>query len=180
MVIDTSALIAILDDEPEREHFVALVATAGTTTTAATSFCSRARTLRRPMWPRWYERRADTRTHGQRFGYDLSSTMLSEQELIHFRTFGFVVLRQLFTAEEVETLRGEYELELDRVYQDQPFDGSERHWTMMLGDTTPLFATLLEGPRFCEVAEQMYGDDVIGIGCDANRYVGHSRWHPDH
>ena len=49
----------------------------------------------------------------------------------------------------------------------------------MLGPSTPFFASLLEDPRLCNVAEQLYGDDTLGIVTDANRYVGHKRWHPD-
>jgi hypothetical protein len=51
---------------------------------------------------------------------------------------------------------------------------------MMLHPRTPLYASLLEDERFCSIAEQLYGDDVIGIGADANRYVGDTSWHPDH
>ena len=106
--------------------------------------------------------------------------MLTNRQFQHFRTFGFVVLRNLFSADEVATLRAEYEAELDLVYADQPFTGETRYWTMMLHPRTPLFAGLLEDERFCSVAEQLYGPDVIGICTDANRYVGDTRWHPDH
>lgn len=106
--------------------------------------------------------------------------MLTDHQLQHFRTFGFVTLHKLFTPEEVEILREEYESELDHVYAEQPFTGETRYWTMMLHPRTPLYASLLEDERFCGVAEQLYGDDVIGIGTDANRYVGDTRWHPDH
>ena len=33
--------------------------------------------------------------------------MLTEQELRHFETFGFIAMRQVFTAEELETLNPE-------------------------------------------------------------------------
>jgi hypothetical protein len=106
--------------------------------------------------------------------------MLSATQLHHYRTFGFIALRKLFSIEEVEILRSEYESELDHVYAHQPFTGEKRYWTMMLHPRTPLYASLLEDERFCSVAEQLYGEDVIGIGTDANRYVGDTRWHPDH
>ena len=105
---------------------------------------------------------------------------LSPEQLNHFDTFGFLSLRQLLTAAEVATLRAEYEAELDHVYAHSPFDGTERHWTLMLSERTPLFASLLADERFCLVAEQLYGDDVVAIAADANRYVGHTRWHVDH
>ena len=106
--------------------------------------------------------------------------MLTDRQLRHYHTFGFVGLRNLFTADEVATLRAEYEAELDLVYADQPFTGESRYWTMMLHPRTPLFAGLLEDDRFCSVAEQLYGADVIGICTDANCYVGDTHWHPDH
>ena len=106
--------------------------------------------------------------------------MLTEEQHHHYRTFGFATLRGLFSPGEIETLRQEFEEELDFVYADQPFTGESRHWTMMLGPRTPFYASLLEDERFYSVAEQIYGEDVIGIGTDANRYVGDTRWHPDH
>ena len=105
---------------------------------------------------------------------------LSAAQQRHFDTFGFITLHQLFTQDEVTTLREEYEAELNRVYAHAPFDGSNRHWAMMLSERTPLFASLLEDERFCLVAEQLYGDDAVGMQADANRYVGDTGWHPDH
>ncbi|NKB69353.1 MAG: hypothetical protein GKR89_19960 [Candidatus Latescibacteria bacterium] len=106
--------------------------------------------------------------------------MLTDPQLQHYQTFGFIVLRDLFTAAEVETLRAEYEAELDHVYAHQPFTGEKRYWTTMLHPRTPLYASLLEDERFYSVARQLYGNDVIGMGTDANRYVGDTSWHPDH
>ena len=106
--------------------------------------------------------------------------MLTDRQHNHFKTFGFAIMRDFFTNAEVETLRDEFETELDYVYADQPFKGEFRYWAMMLHPRTPFFAGLLEDDRLCGIAEQLYGDDVIGICTDANRYVGDSNWHPDH
>lgn len=105
--------------------------------------------------------------------------MLTDVQLAHFQTFGFVVLRQLFTPKELEIIKREFIEELERVYHHAPFDGTKRYYAVMLGSTTPFFASLLEDPRFCGVAEQLYGEDTIGIATDANRYVGNTGWHPD-
>ena len=43
--------------------------------------------------------------------------MLSNQQYQHFQTFGFIVLRQFFTPDEVTTLREEFEKGLDLAYQ---------------------------------------------------------------
>ncbi|MCY3903447.1 MAG: phytanoyl-CoA dioxygenase family protein [Caldilineaceae bacterium] len=106
--------------------------------------------------------------------------MLNEQQLDHFDTFGFVVLRRVFGADELATIEAEYEDGLNAAYAHLPFDGSKRHWTNTLGPDTPYMASMLEDARFLETAQQLFGADVIGMGADANRYVGHTRWHPDH
>ena len=106
--------------------------------------------------------------------------MLSEQEVQHFETFGFIVLRQVFGDGELATIADEYERGLNAANEGRPFDGSERHWAPLLGPQTPFFAALPEDPRFYQVAEQLYGEDVFGMTSDANRYVGDTRWHPDH
>ena len=106
--------------------------------------------------------------------------MLDDRQYRHFQTFGFVALRQLFTPDEVETLRGEFEKGLDLAYPHHPFDGSERHWVKQMGPETPFYANLLEDERFWSITAQLYGNDAFAVGTDANRYVGDTRWHPDH
>tara|TARA_B100001123_G_scaffold397584_1_gene480936 strand:- start:457 stop:1236 length:780 start_codon:yes stop_codon:yes gene_type:complete len=105
--------------------------------------------------------------------------VLSEEQLFHFKTFGFLVMREVFTSHELHTLNTEFEARLESAYTHMPFDGTKRHWAPMLGVDTPFYSGLLEDPRFSEPAEQFYGEDVFGIICDANRYVGDTRWHPD-
>ena len=105
--------------------------------------------------------------------------MLTEEQIFYFNTFGFIILRQVFTPEELNTINREVMQRMETAYQHLPFDGSARHWVPMLEKETPFFAGLLEDPRFCEAAEQLYGEDIFGIASDANRYVGDTRWHPD-
>jgi hypothetical protein len=105
--------------------------------------------------------------------------MLTEAQVKHFQTFGFLILRQLFNAAELKVIRAEFEHGLGAAYRHLPFDGTLRHWVPMMGPETPFFASLLEDPRFHHVAAAMYGDDVLGTLIDANRYIGDSPWHPD-
>ena len=106
--------------------------------------------------------------------------MLNPEQLAHFQTFGFVTLSQVFTTAERKIIDTEYEIGLNLTYKNKPFDGKKRYWAMMLGSETPFFSSLAEDSRFYELAEQLYGDDVFAVGCDANRYVGDTGWHPDH
>ena len=105
--------------------------------------------------------------------------MLTEQQIMHFQTFGFLICRQLFTPDELKTINAEFDRGLTAAYRHAPFDGARRHWVRTMGPETPFFASLLEDSRFCEAAEQFCGEDVIGLVSDANRYVGNTGWHPD-
>lgn len=106
--------------------------------------------------------------------------MLTEQQIIHFQTFGFLVFRGVFTPSELTTINAEFEGAMESAYRHAPYDGTRRHWVTMMRPETPFFAALLEDPRFCEVTEQLYGEDVFAVVSDANRYVGNTGWHPDH
>ena len=107
------------------------------------------------------------------------SSPLSHDQKQFFETFGFLVFEGFFSADELETIHREFDYKLAEQYPDTPYDGSRRHWAMMLEDDTPFFASLLEDPRFLNTAQQLFGDDVLGVGTDVNRYTGDTRWHPD-
>ena len=105
--------------------------------------------------------------------------MLTQEQHRHFEAFGFIVLRQFFSPQEMERICGEFETALDALYAADPFDGSKRHSAILTGKETPFFAGLPENPRLYGIAEQLYGE-CFPITSDANRYVGDSPWHPDH
>ncbi|MDP7743410.1 MAG: phytanoyl-CoA dioxygenase family protein, partial [Lentisphaeria bacterium] len=106
--------------------------------------------------------------------------MLSNEQYQHFQTFGFIILRQFFTSDEVKNLHEEFEKGLNLAYKDRPFDGSERHWASQLGPDTPFYASLPEDERFWSIAAQLYGEDAFIANTDANRYIGDTPWHFDH
>ena len=106
--------------------------------------------------------------------------MLSNEQYQHFQTFGFILLRQFFSSDEVKTLREEFEKGLNLVYKDRPFDGSEPHWASQLGPDTPFYASLPEDERFWSITAQLYGEDAFVVNTDANRYIGDTPWHFDH
>ena len=62
-------------------------------------------------------------------------------------------------------------------YPPERHDGSERLWTRLTDEGTPYGAALMGDPRFLTPAQQLCGEDVLGV--DVNRYVGTTAWHPD-
>ena len=104
--------------------------------------------------------------------------MLTKDQVTHFKSFGFVILRQFFSPEEMRLINDEFEYRSKVASSYKAFDGSERHNIRMMGSDTPFFSALLEDPRFSVAAEQMFGS-VIGHNIDADRYTGNTPWHYD-
>ena len=104
---------------------------------------------------------------------------LSESQLHLFKTFGYVVLKGLLTADDLEIIEREHRDGLAAAFPDEPFDGVLTQWTRMINEDTPLFASLNEDPRFLTPAQQICGEDVLGNGTDAHYYVGNTEWHSD-
>jgi hypothetical protein len=48
--------------------------------------------------------------------------MLTEQEVHYFKTFGFLILRQVFDQDELKTINEEFEHALTTAYRHAPFD----------------------------------------------------------
>ena len=107
--------------------------------------------------------------------------MISEQQVYHFKTFGFLVLKNLLTPEELKKINKEFEVGLAKM-DESKMGASVRkqyNWTN-LGPDSPFTASLLEDTRFYSIAQQILGDDCVGIDSHSNQYNGNrSPWHPD-
>ena len=103
--------------------------------------------------------------------------MITAEQKAHFETFGFLILRDVFTLDEVKTIRDEFDRAAARADEFKPFDNTEWRYFTMLGAETPFYASLPEDPRFYGVAEQLYGEKAFAIESNGYRYVGNTRWH---
>ena len=104
---------------------------------------------------------------------------VTEQQLAHFRTFGFAVFRQYLTPQEITRYRDEFDRGLDSWIDGGIHDGKTRHYASLMEETTPFIGGLGRDPRFADVAEQLLERDVICIAVDGNYQVGDTQWHPD-
>ena len=107
--------------------------------------------------------------------------MLTEGQIACFRTFGFVLLRQLFNRDEQQAISNEYERGLKFARAGATPVGQRRqlNWPN-LGPRTPFLATLPEDPRVWDKAAQLFGPDAIGAASNGNHFTGaHTEWHPD-
>ena len=104
---------------------------------------------------------------------------MNSEQLRFFKTFGYILLPQHLNADTLVQLARDHEDALAAQYPAERNDGSERLWTRMTDESTPFAAALMEDPRFLGPAQQICGDDLLGIGVDINRYVSSTTWHPD-
>jgi hypothetical protein len=104
---------------------------------------------------------------------------LTEAELSHFQTFGYVVLRQLLGATEVATIR---ENVMQTILGIEPGVAAdvEAGGSCFAIPGDPL-AALIEDRRFLVPAQQlmMDGGHPIGVNCQPSRYVSDTEWHSD-
>ena len=104
---------------------------------------------------------------------------LSEQQVNHFKTFGFIIFRQLFSPGEMVQYISELNRGLDLQIDGGEHDGTKRFYGGLMDVSTPFVAALMDDPRFADAAEQLLGKPVLGIATDGNYYVGDTLWHPD-
>ena len=105
--------------------------------------------------------------------------MLTKQQQAHFKTFGFLVIRQLLTTDEVDLVTRELEAALLKDRDGKPFDRKKRQHIMNWYEGGPA-AYIANDARIHQPIEQLLGPDYIfSEHNDGNYYVGDTGWHPD-
>ena len=104
--------------------------------------------------------------------------MLTDEQINFFNEFGFLVFRQLFSLEEMETIGSEAEVALNEVYQGRE-GGPQGSWVPLLGPSTPFNASLLEDKRFYSIATQLFDESIIGLNTDMLWWQANTKWHRD-
>ena len=103
--------------------------------------------------------------------------MLSDQDVGRFRAFGFIVLRNCLSEDEVDNLQRAH----DRVIAGAPvYNYFAENGTRMLSpfvQADPSFAALIEHPGVTQAMRRIWGTECIYIpGSDPRRYpLAHRR-----
>ncbi len=105
--------------------------------------------------------------------------MLSEQQVAHFETFGFVVLRQAFSPQATADIIRNFDEVLAEDRHGQTFAGEKRQIVLGFIEQRPLLTGLVESDLIFEAMEQLLGPGFVWVGSDGNLYVGDTGWHPD-
>ena len=106
--------------------------------------------------------------------------MLTSQQEAYFEAFGFLVVRQLFSPDEVEVITREFEAAMVEDRDGRPFDGQKRQTVNRWYLGRPAVKFLTDDERIHGSIEQLLGPGYEFMnGNDGNFYVGDTEWHPD-
>ena len=108
--------------------------------------------------------------------------MLMQQQLIQFKTFGFILLRQVFSPGEI----AEFANEADSLWREDAAESGDRKAHQSLSpfvEKRPLLAGLPEDERIFQPLEQLLGAGFVWGGSEGNRgsfnETNDHQWHSD-
>jgi hypothetical protein len=105
--------------------------------------------------------------------------MLSAEQVLHFETFGFVLLRQAFSAQETAEISREFDEVLEADRGGRVFEGLKRQSIIGFIERRPGLTHLVETDLIFEAMEQLLGAGFVWVGSDGHLYIGDTAWHPD-
>lgn len=108
-------------------------------------------------------------------------TPLTEQQLAHFETFGYLGFPGLL-ADRAAAIQDAFDQVWARHgggHNGKPHDGTARSVTVQFLDQSEYLSTLLDDHRVHDIATSILGDDFNYMGSDGNFYVGDTQWHSD-
>ena len=111
--------------------------------------------------------------------------MLTPGQKAHFDTFGFLVTRQAFSPQEMETFTGETERLFDEHLRREPVDENDvidffRLHLNYFAEPSTVLTDFLVDDRIYQVIEDLLGPEFIWVGSEGNKTEGpKSEWHPD-
>ena len=102
--------------------------------------------------------------------------MLTSGQIAHFGSFGFLVLKQLFTPDETAVIKQEANEIFQEDREGRPFGGEERYIQPFF-ERKPFLASLPADDRIYSLGEQLLGPDFMLIATEGNLHVGATSWH---
>ena len=102
--------------------------------------------------------------------------MLTPEQVAHFETFGFVILRQAFDAEEVSIIRRES----DEIFVEDRNGGpiaDKTQGVQPFFERKPYLSTLVDDDRIHGIPETLLGPDFILDQTEGRSRAGNTSWH---
>ena len=102
--------------------------------------------------------------------------MLTPGQVAHFQTFGLVILRHVFDAEEVSIIRRE----VDEIFAEDRNGGPVTNTTQYVQpffERKPYLSTLVDDDRIYEIGVDLLGSDFILDQTEGRLRAGDTPWH---
>jgi hypothetical protein len=106
--------------------------------------------------------------------------MLTTQQIQFFETFGFLLIRQLFSSDEIDLITSEFEKSMLAARNGQPVNIQVRQEVNNWYEGRQEIAFLTEDQRIQGPIKALLGPEYsFSKYNDGNFYVGDTLWHPD-
>ena len=105
--------------------------------------------------------------------------MLTSGQVAHFETFGFLVLRQLFSQDEISIMKRESVEIFDEERGGTPYTGDEAETIQPFLERRPFLSKLVDDDRNYNIAVDLCGPDYVLAGNGGALHVGDTPWHRD-
>ena len=109
----------------------------------------------------------------------MTSFQITDEQKSFFDEFGFLVFRQFFSPEEMETIGREAQAAFDEIYPEGREGGTHGRWVALMGPSTPFSASLLEDERIYTIAGRTFDESIIGLNVDMLEWYADTGWHRD-
>jgi len=103
--------------------------------------------------------------------------MLNPGQIAYFETFGFLVLRHLFSTEETDALRDTSLRTLQALRGGGPYTGEKAESGLPFLERDPILAGLVDDDRIHQIPESLLGPDFFLDGTEGHLRVGDTPWH---
>ena len=104
-------------------------------------------------------------------------SMLTSQQVAHFKTFGFLIIRGLFSPDEMAMIKHES----DEIFEEErggtPFLGENWEAVQPFFERRPFMSGLAEDDRIYGIATALCGPNFVLDGTEGNLHVGETAWH---
>ena len=105
--------------------------------------------------------------------------MLTPEQKLYFETFGFLVIQQHFSPDEMAEISRLFDEVMTEARHGKPITAEQKQGMISLIEQRPELSKLIEDDRIYNVAEDLLGPDFMWIAGDGNLYVGDTSWHSD-
>lgn len=104
---------------------------------------------------------------------------LTDQQAAFFHTFGYLLVRQMFSPDEVNRITEAFEWSIQNWGGGDKHDGTKRTFLAAPIEHTAELCALMDHPEIIGLIGGVMGEDFNYTGGDGNYYTGDTRWHPD-